>query len=335
MAYQDTRTATGRQWQRQLARPRVWPLTPGDILAVLVANGVIIVGMWVRHGGLAQLDTTAGIATAVGQVTALLGTYLALVQLVLMSRSPWLERVLGSERLMVWHRWTGFACLWLLVGHAVFTTLGFGMTDGTGVVNEVGTLLFTYPWVLMATVGLVMLIAVAVTSIRAARRRLSYETWFGIHLYAYLGIALAFLHELVGGTDFVSDQVAVGYWVGLYVVAIGLLVAFRLLQPIMFSVRHRLRVEGVVQEAPGIVSIHITGRDLDTMPIRAGQYLQVRFLTGGGWWRHHPFSISAAPNGHGSGSRSRTSATTAAGWPVSSLGPGSLPKVPTARSPAR
>ncbi len=52
-----------------------------------------------------------------------------------------------------------------------------------------------------------------------------------------------------------------------------------------------------MQEAPGIVSIHITGRDLDTMPIRAGQYLQVRFLTGGGWWRHHPFSISAAPNG--------------------------------------
>ncbi len=76
MAYQDTRTATGRQWQRQLARPRVWPITSGDILAVLIANGVIIVGMWVRHGGLAQLDTTAGIATAVGQVTALLGTYL-------------------------------------------------------------------------------------------------------------------------------------------------------------------------------------------------------------------------------------------------------------------
>ncbi len=297
MAYQDTRTAPGRQWQRHLPRPRVWQITPGDILAVLVANAVIIVGMWVRHGGLAQLDTTAGIATAIGQVTALLGTYLALVQLVLMSRSPWLERVLGSERLMVWHRWTGFACLWLLVGHAVFTTLGFGMIDGTGVVSEVGTLLFTYPWVLMATVGLVMLIAVAVTSVKAARRRLSYETWFGIHLYAYLGIALAFLHELVVGTDFVNDQVAVGYWVALYIVSIGLLVTFRLLQPLAFSYRHRLRVGSVVQEAPGIVSINITGRDMDKMPIRAGQYFQVRFLTGGGWWRHHPFSISAAPNG--------------------------------------
>ena len=142
-----------------------------------------------------------------------------------------------------------------------------------------------------------MLIAVAVTSIRAARRRLAYETWYGIHLYAYLGIALAFLHELAVGTDFVDDPTAVAYWVSLYVVAIGLLLVFRVLQPIVFSARHRLRVERVVQEAPDVVSVHVTGRDLDRIPVRAGQYFQLRFLTGGGWWRHHPYSISAAPDG--------------------------------------
>jgi ferredoxin-NADP reductase len=31
--------------------------------------------------------------------------------------------------------------------------------------------------------------------------------------------------------------------------------------------------------------------------VRAGQFFNVRFLSGGGWWRPHPFSISAAPNG--------------------------------------
>jgi predicted ferric reductase len=296
MAHQDRQVrAAGRR--RPLPVPRSWTITSRDILIVLIANGLIIVGMWVRHGGLAQLDTPAGIFIGAGQVTALLGTYLALVQLVLMSRSPWLDRVVGSDRLAVWHRWAGFACLWLLVGHAVLTTVGFGMSDGSGVVAEIDTLLFTYPWVLMATVGLALLIAVAVTSIRAARRRLSYETWYGIHLYAYLGIALAFLHELVVGTDFLNDQVAVDYWVALYVVAIGLLLTFRVFQPIVFSVRHGLRVERIVQEAPGVVSIHLTGQRMDELPIRAGQYFQFRFLSGGGWWRHHPFSISAAPNG--------------------------------------
>lgn len=298
MTTREMGIGTGRRTRTsRLPVPRRWSITAGDIVLVLVANGLLIVGMWVRHGGIDELATPAGAATAIGQVTALLGTYLALVQLVLMSRSPWIERVLGLDRLTSWHRWVGFACVWLLVGHAVFTTLGFALTAGSGILDEVGSLLFDYPWVLMATVGLLMLLAVAVTSMRAARRRVSYETWFGIHLYAYLGIALAFLHELVVGSDFVGDTVAVWYWVGLYVVTIGLVVAFRLLQPIAFSMRHRFRVAAVTPEGPGVVSIQLTGRAMDRIAIRAGQYLQVRFLTGGGWWRHHPFSISAAPDG--------------------------------------
>lgn len=44
--------------------------------------------MWVRHGGLDQLATTSGLLTAVGQVSALLGTYVALLQVVLMARIP-------------------------------------------------------------------------------------------------------------------------------------------------------------------------------------------------------------------------------------------------------
>jgi predicted ferric reductase len=296
MTYQEPQVRTSGR-RRPLPVPRSWTITSRDVLLVLIANAVIIVGMWVRHGGLGQLDTVSGIFIGAGQVTALLGTYLALVQLVLMSRSPWLDRVVGGDRLAVWHRWAGFACLWLLVGHTVLTTVGFGMSDGSGAVAEIGTLLFTYPWVLMATVGLVLLIAVAVSSIRAARRRLSYETWYGIHLYAYLGIALAFLHEIVVGTDFLNDPVAVGYWLALYVVAFGLVLTYRVAQPIVFSVRHRLRVERIVQEAPGVVSIHLIGQRMEELPIRAGQYFQFRFLSGGGWWRHHPFSISAAPNG--------------------------------------
>ena len=264
---------------------------------MLAGNALLIVGMWVRHGGLSQLDTVSGMATGIGQLTALLGTYLALVQLVLMSRSPWLDQVVGTDRLMVWHRWTGFACLWLLLAHAVFTTVGWSLGDGSSIVDETVSLLLTYPYVLMATVALGLFVAVAVSSVRAARRRLAYETWFGIHLYAYLAIALAFLHEVVVGTDFLGDRIAVWYWVALYVVAIGLLVTFRIGQPVAFSWRHRLRVANVVQEGPGIASIYLAGRHLDHLAVRAGQFFQFRFLSGGGWWRHHPFSISAAPNG--------------------------------------
>ncbi len=277
--------------------PRTWRISAVEIVVVLVANGALILAMWLRHGGLEQLSTTAGILTAIGQLTALFGTYLALIQLVLMSRSPWLDQAFGMDGLAVAHRWLGFATVWLLLGHGVFTTVGYALGDGSNVIEEFWTLITTYPYVLMATASGLLFAAVAISSMRAARRKLSYETWYGIHLYAYLAIALGFLHQLFVGADFMEDPVAVAYWVALYLVTIALILVFRIGEPIWRSTRHRLRVSNVVTEAPGVISIYMTGRDIDQLAVRSGQYFVWRFLTRDGWWRAHPFSISSAPNG--------------------------------------
>ena len=87
---------------RTLPLPRRWGVRPADIVALLIGNGILIVAMWVRHGGLERLGT-AGRASSPGsgQLTALLGTYLALIQLVLMGRSPWLDEAFGMDRLAV------------------------------------------------------------------------------------------------------------------------------------------------------------------------------------------------------------------------------------------
>lgn len=267
-----------------------------DVVGFLGANLVLIGAMWIRHGGLDQLSSVAGVATATGQLTALVGTFLALLQLFLMSRAPWLDRAFGRDRLALAHRWLGFATVWLIGSHALFTTLGFALSDGESFFGEAWILITTWEFVLMATVSLALFVAVAVTSVRLARRRISYENWYGVHLYAYLAIALGFAHQLVVGSDFVNDPIARAYWIGLYIATIGTLLAFRFGAPIAINVRHRLRVGNVVDEAPGVVSVYLTGHDLDRLPIRAGQYLNVRFLVDG-WWRSHPYSISAQPNG--------------------------------------
>ena len=282
---------------RRVPLPRTWSVTAADIAIVAVANGLLILAMWVRHGGLDQLSTVGGVMTGIGQLTALYGTYFSLIQLVLMSRSPWLDQVFGIDRLAAAHRWLGFATVWLLLGHGVFTTIGYALGDRTNAVAEFLTLVTTYPYVLMATVSGGLFAAVAISSIKMARARLAYETWYGIHLYAYLAIALGFLHQLFVGTDFIHDPVAVAYWIGLYVATAALVLGFRVLAPIALSVRHRLRVSSVVTEGPGVYSIYVSGRDLDQLPVRSGQYFIWRFLTRDGWWRAHPFSISSAPNG--------------------------------------
>lgn len=280
------------------AAPRETGLVGGDLLiAVLLIAAMPVLGFWIGHGGLEQVATPAGLATAVGQLTALAGTYLALVQLVLMSRSPWLDRTFGMDRLAVWHRWLGFATVWLLVGHGVFTTIGFAASSDTSVAGEAWVMVTTYPFVLMAVASLGLFLLVAVSSVRWARRRLSYETWYGLHLYAYLAIALGFAHQLVVGTDFMGDVLARAYWILLYAATVTLILAFRVGQPIATSLHHGLRVANVVAEGPGVVSIYLIGRDLDRLHVDAGQYFQWRFLTRATWWRTHPFSLSAAPNG--------------------------------------
>jgi predicted ferric reductase len=297
VAAEPTRPATAPTMPRRVPFPRGWPFHPGDLGAIVSGLGILVVAMWVRHGGLDQLDSVAGTVTAAGQVTALLGTYLALVQLVLMSRSPWLDQLFGMERLAVWHRWLGFSVLWLIAGHTVLSTVGFAMGDGSSVVAEAWTLVTTYPYMLMATVALGLLVMVAVTSVRAMQRNVSYETWHGLHLYAYLAIALGFGHQLAVGTDFSTDPMARAFWIGLYLAALALILVFRVGQPILLNLRHRLRVATVIDEAPGIVSIYVTGRDLGRLACRAGQYFIWRYLTRDGWWRGHPFSLSAAPDG--------------------------------------
>ncbi|MHB8510694.1 MAG: ferredoxin reductase family protein [Actinomycetota bacterium] len=276
--------------------PRKWHVRPADVIAVIAFNAILIIGMWIRHGALGHLRGPSEYLTAAGQITALLGTYGVLLQIMLMTRSPFLEQLFGMDRLSHWHRLLGYAVTYLILGHVLFTTAGYAMGDRSSLWKETKVLLTRYPDVMMAAVGTVLLAMVAVTSVRIARRKLKYETWHLIHLYAYAAIALSFAHQLAVGTDFSNDALARGYWIGLYVIVGLTIFAFRVGHPLLLSLRHRLRVLKVVPEAPGISSIYITGRNLDHLRASSGQFFKWRFLAGKDGWPAHPFSLSASPN---------------------------------------
>jgi predicted ferric reductase len=133
---------------------------------------------------------------------------------------------------------------------------------------------------------------------RAARSRLVRETWYSIHLYVYLAVALSFAHQLAVGSDFSGDAVARWWWGALTAATVVALVWFRLVVPISFNVRHRFRIAHVTVEAPGVVSYHVRGRAMRSVRAEAGQFFQIRLLTREGWWRSNPFSLSAPPDGH-------------------------------------
>jgi predicted ferric reductase len=256
--------------------------------ALALLNAVIVVALWdpVVHDA-------ASLLTSLGRLTGLLGAYSALVQILLLARIPWLD----LERLVRVHRWNGFACLTLLLAHTVLITAGYTVGDRISLSDEIARLIEGYPGVITATAGLVALIGVTVTSAVIVRRRLRYETWYFVHLYAYLGVALAFSHQLATGSSFVGRPAARAYWYALYGVTLACLVVFRLALPLGRSLWHRLRVARVVDEGPGVVSLEIGGRHLGRLRARPGQFFMWRFLTRRHWWEAHPFSLSAAPDG--------------------------------------
>jgi ferredoxin-NADP reductase len=56
-------------------------------------------------------------------------------------------------------------------------------------------------------------------------------------------------------------------------------------------------VEEVRAENDGVTTIVMSGRKLDRLPVRAGQFFQWRFVELPGLTRAHPYSLSAAPDG--------------------------------------
>ena len=272
-------------------------VTGWDLAALVAANAVAVVGLWWRQGGLSEIHDTAGLLTSLGRVTGMLGALLALVALLLLARMPVLDEV-PLDRVAAWHRWNGIACVLLLVAHTVLITAGYALADGVAVTQEVGDLLGDYAGVLIATVGLALLIAVAATSATAARRRLGRRAWRAIHVTAYLGVALAFSHQLATGHEFQRQPVARAYWWALYAATALAIVVFRIVLPVVRSlVVHRLRVERIVDEGDGFVSVEVGGRRLEGLGARAGQYFHWRFLAATHWDRARPLSLSAAPDG--------------------------------------
>ncbi|MBV9280695.1 MAG: ferredoxin reductase family protein [Chloroflexi bacterium] len=261
------------------------------------ANVVVIVWLWWAGGNVSGVHTTGQLLTSLGRITGLLSAYLALIQVLLLARLPWLERLAGFDRLTVWHRLNGKVCLYLVLAHVVLTTIGYTLSDRIALSAEVTTLLESYPGMVAATVGTALLVAVVVTSQVIVRRRLRYEAWYLVHLTVYAGIALAWVHQIPTGNEFLTNPAAATYWTSLYLATLVLLVLFRIVQPVAHALRYRMRVTEVIPEGPNVISLRITGRHLDRLGAQAGQFFLWRFLTRNRWWEAHPFSLSAAPDG--------------------------------------
>lgn len=290
------RTPAGRSSSPGPGPSRVQPPArahPSVVWAVVVAGAVAVLALWWEDTP--SLHGLGDWLTNAGRITGLLAGYGVVVLVALMARIPVLERGIGADQLALWHARGGRYTVTLIVAHAALITWGYAVSAHTGIVHQSSTLLLSYPDVMMATVAGALLVGVGLVSARAARRRMRYETWYYLHLYTYLAVALAFSHQFSTGADFVDKRAARAAWSALYLAVGVALLWYRAFVPLRQAFRHRMRVESVLVEGPGVVSVVVAGRRVEELRAEAGQFFRWRFLTRDLWWASNPYSLSAAP----------------------------------------
>ena len=235
------------------------------------------------------------VLTTISRLFALVGSYLSIIGLFLIARIPWVERAIGHDRLIVWHRKAMPYSLLFIALHVILVLVGSAGANQRIIALELWNYIAAYEWMLAATVGFVLLVMAGITSYKRVRAQIKYETWWVIHLYTYIGVALSFMHQVLHGSMFVGHPLNRAYWTSLYVAVAGAILLWRVGIPLYRSIKHEIRVERIEVEAPNVFSIYMKGRNLLSLKAQGGQFFNWRFMTGATWIENHPFSLSAAP----------------------------------------
>jgi len=245
-----------------------------------------------------DISSLYSIIQTISRFAALIGTYFALLGILLVSRIPWVERGVGHDRLITWHRKLGPWSLYLIGFHVLLITVGYAGQFQEKILGEFINILTTFNWMWAALAGFIFMITAGITSYKKARAKLSYEAWWTIHVSTYLAIALSFMHQILNGPMFISHPLNKAFWIFLYSAMVFCIIYWRIALPTYRSFRHGLKVEKIVVEGPNMVSVIMHGRNLDKLGAQGGQFFGWRFIAKGHALASHPYSLSASPTAH-------------------------------------
>lgn len=262
-------------------------------LIFLLNLGAVLLIWWSGSAASFSSGNRDLIFIALGRLTGLLGEFFILLQLILISRWPFVEQAYGFDRLNKLHRRIG---LWLglgLLAHPLLMTLGYAGLRHRPLGQQF--LDFTHDGkTFLAISGLLIIVFTVILTRPFFRNRVKYEAWHALHLLIYLGIALILNHQFKSAD--LGSGLIFYYWLILNFGIFGLLLVYRFIRPFILFYKYRFSVEKIVTETHDVTSVYITGQDLSRFHFEAGQYIHVSFLAPG-LWPPHPFSLSAPPDG--------------------------------------
>lgn len=247
------------------------------LLTACIALLLLVVLLWLTGVNFELFSTTY--LRDVSLLFAALGLVLIFLQFVFVSRIQFIEKGVGLDRMLRWHRFFGRAGLFFIMLHAVFIVF-YRITY----FGELFPTVFIY-------VGLFVLGGFIITASLASlykHIRLAYETWRNIHLLNYILFPLVFFHVYYYSA--VSGSAFFYLWVVL-AVSYAAVIIYRLVR--IYSIRNNpYSVIELKKEAKDIWSLVFKGKKIDFKP---GQFMFIQLLRDGRLSSPHPFTISNSP----------------------------------------
>jgi predicted ferric reductase len=291
-----------RNPSKNWAPPKVTRLTPAartslidsDVFLFFAFLIAVITGVWAVNGGWSEiLGGHSHWWRASASLSGMWTSTAAIIGLLLATRMPWMERSLGLDRILIWHRIAGDT-MGILLGVHVFTSVMSEMPLRGGLFATIRDMTGRESYMAWASIGALIVALVVISSLKNIRNKFSYETWYLMHLSAYAGIVLSYSHQITLGSLLSGDRLIRFLW-GILLAYSLLLVVLARWGGIISSLRHPLTVVNVQRETPDTVSVVLGGPNITSMAGEAGQFITVRMLKRGLWWKANPYSLSAAP----------------------------------------
>jgi predicted ferric reductase len=263
--------------------------------AIAVSLVLLFIGWW--NGSITELLSANDRIMAIGRFLGLLAGWSVVLEIILMSRIPFIERSFDLQEISDLHRLNGYMLLATISGHFAFLLVAYASPLHLSLWSQfIAFNSGQYEDVLWASIGTVIFFVAGGLSVRLIRSRMRYEWWYLIHLTIYLGILLGFLHQIKLGGDFISSSWFAAYWYALYILAFVMWLWYRVFRQVAMLIKHGFKVLAVEKTARNTYSIVVTGRNIRNYDYDPGQYATWRFLTKDLWYEAHPFSFSSSPS---------------------------------------
>ena len=263
------------------------------VYLVFLLNLSVVIISWFNAGGdkLLSLSSPQSLSLMISRLAGLLAMFSMLTQLILISRTNFLENCFGLNKLIKAHKWFGILSFSLVITHlgGFIGSLYYGNISET--LASYQNAILTWDDLIKAFIAFWLLIAVIFTSAILKLKAMQYRYWYLTHLLTYGVIILAIGHQIEIGPT-LQNPVTKIYWVAIFLLSLSLVFYYRFLRPYLNFNKFKFEVESILPNNHDTFSFILKFKYPQKLNIKPGQFAKFIFLQKGLWHEMHPFSFS-------------------------------------------